>query len=191
MSKEPVLIAIGGASGAGKTAVVRELQKRFPDDVKFFPAFTTRPRRSGELEGRDYFFRTEKDMETARKDPECFGFVRARDYWYWMRRPEIERSFQTDRFSLYLFVLTQRYEVQEYRSIFPGIRYIWLSVPEEEIRKRLQEARKDVEASFNHNRKLQETRVDDLADLRIDNSQGNFEQTIRLIVSFWKQLSSS
>ncbi|MEE8335103.1 MAG: guanylate kinase [Candidatus Neomarinimicrobiota bacterium] len=49
------LIIISAPSGSGKTTVCRALQKRDPQ-VHFSVSFTTRAKRSNEIEGVDYYF---------------------------------------------------------------------------------------------------------------------------------------
>lgn len=49
------LIVFTAPSGAGKTTIVRELLRFFPD-LAFSVSATTRPRRESEVHGRDYYF---------------------------------------------------------------------------------------------------------------------------------------
>lgn len=46
---------MSGASGTGKSTLCRALLKNFPS-LRFSVSHTTRPRRPGEREGRDYYF---------------------------------------------------------------------------------------------------------------------------------------
>jgi len=48
------LVVISGPSGSGKTSIIRELRKQ--PRVKVSTSVTTRPRRAGEVHGRDYAF---------------------------------------------------------------------------------------------------------------------------------------
>ncbi len=50
-----LLIVISGPSGAGKDSVVRQLLQREPG-LQFVVTTTTRPRRSEEVHGHDYYF---------------------------------------------------------------------------------------------------------------------------------------
>jgi guanylate kinase len=43
-------------SGAGKTTIVRHLLNTFPDQLAFSVSATTRPRRTHEVDGKDYHF---------------------------------------------------------------------------------------------------------------------------------------
>lgn len=55
------LIVISAPSGAGKTTIAREIIKRNPS-LGFSVSATTRPRRNGEVNGRDYYFLTEEEF---------------------------------------------------------------------------------------------------------------------------------
>jgi guanylate kinase len=57
----PLLIVLSGPSGAGKDTVLRRMKERgLP--FHFVVTATTRPRRADEVEGKDYFFLTEKQF---------------------------------------------------------------------------------------------------------------------------------
>ncbi len=49
------LLVLSAPSGAGKTTIARRLLERHPE-WRFSVSATTRPRRVGEVEGRDYYF---------------------------------------------------------------------------------------------------------------------------------------
>jgi guanylate kinase len=55
------LIVISAPSGAGKTTIAREIMKRNPS-LGFSVSATTRPKRNGEIEGKDYYFLTEEEF---------------------------------------------------------------------------------------------------------------------------------
>ena len=55
------LIVFSAASGAGKTTIVKEILKEFPQII-FSISATTRPRRENERDGIEYFFLTEAEF---------------------------------------------------------------------------------------------------------------------------------
>lgn len=57
---KPALIAFAAPSGAGKTTIVRHLLKTMPDRVAFSISATTRKPRGHEVDGKDYYFLSEK-----------------------------------------------------------------------------------------------------------------------------------
>jgi guanylate kinase len=54
-SGSPKIIIISAPSGAGKTTIVRQVLKDFPQ-LEFSISATTRDPRKGEIDGRDYYF---------------------------------------------------------------------------------------------------------------------------------------
>ena len=50
-----MLIVVSAPSGAGKTSLCLEIRKQIPD-LAYSISYTTRPPRSGEVNGRDFFF---------------------------------------------------------------------------------------------------------------------------------------
>ena len=57
-----VLTVVSGFSGAGKGTVMRRLLEKY-DDCVLSISVTTRKPREGEVDGRDYFFRTKEEVE--------------------------------------------------------------------------------------------------------------------------------
>ena len=56
------IIIITAPSGAGKTSITRHLLKTFPQ-LAFSVSAATRPARSNELDGKDYYFITEEQFQ--------------------------------------------------------------------------------------------------------------------------------
>jgi guanylate kinase len=56
------LIVVSAPSGAGKTTIVKAILAKYPS-LLFSVSATTRPIRSGEIEGRDYFFLPREEFE--------------------------------------------------------------------------------------------------------------------------------
>ena len=58
-----VLVIVSSPSGAGKTTLTRRLLGEFSPLLEFSVSHTTRPRRTGEVEGRDYHFINPDEFE--------------------------------------------------------------------------------------------------------------------------------
>ncbi len=56
------LIVVSAPSGCGKTTIVRAILERHPD-FRFSVSATTRSKREGEADGRDYFFLTRDEFQ--------------------------------------------------------------------------------------------------------------------------------
>ncbi|MBM3332370.1 guanylate kinase [candidate division WOR-3 bacterium] len=57
----PFLVVLSAPSGAGKTSICREVERR-GRDIAYSVSATTRPRRQGEIHGRSYLFCSEKQF---------------------------------------------------------------------------------------------------------------------------------
>lgn len=84
---KPIIIAVSGASGAGKTTLTRFLQREF--DIPAIVSTTTRPKREGETEGEDYFF---VSGGVRPKPCEMLTFTRFGGYEYYSLRRQLPRS---------------------------------------------------------------------------------------------------
>jgi guanylate kinase len=75
------IIAISSPSGGGKTSVIKQILKDFPDIV-FSVSVTTRPKRANEVNGKDYFFVSDAEFEKRIKNNEFIEWERFYDYYY-------------------------------------------------------------------------------------------------------------
>jgi len=83
------LWVIAAPSGAGKTSLVRALLER-DEHLRFSVSYTTRPRRSSEVDGRDYFFVTEAQfLEMIQRDA-FLEHARVFDNWYGTSRAHVD-----------------------------------------------------------------------------------------------------
>jgi guanylate kinase len=80
---------VAAPSGAGKTSLVRALMEREPD-LRFSTSYTTRPRRPGEVEGRDYFFVDEAKFREMEAAGEFLEHARVFDNLYGTSRSQVE-----------------------------------------------------------------------------------------------------
>lgn len=62
MSKKGILLVVSGFSGAGKGTLMKELLRRY-DNYALSISATTRKPREGEMDGREYFFKTTPEFE--------------------------------------------------------------------------------------------------------------------------------
>lgn len=75
------LIAIIGRSASGKDYLFRHTLKNNPS-LNPVIHYTTRPRRDGEVDGKDYFFVTETEFQRKEDNYEFFSITSFRDWRY-------------------------------------------------------------------------------------------------------------
>jgi guanylate kinase len=59
------LVFILGVSGSGKTTVIAELLRLYPEEIVFVPSYTTRQPRPGEVPGQRYHFITREAFQAG------------------------------------------------------------------------------------------------------------------------------
>lgn len=85
------LIIFAGPSGTGKTTIVRHLLSSMPA-LSFSVSATTRPRRDGETDGKDYYFLSEEVFRDKISKGEFVEYEEVyQGYLYGTLRSEIER----------------------------------------------------------------------------------------------------
>jgi guanylate kinase len=90
-SRRPSLIVVTGPSGAGKGTLIRKLLERVPD-VEVTVSATTRDRRPGEEEGREYRFLTGDQFLAGIESDEFLEHVEyVSGHRYGTLRSELER----------------------------------------------------------------------------------------------------
>ncbi|TVQ42366.1 MAG: guanylate kinase [Saprospirales bacterium] len=104
MSKESFkgkLIIITAPSGAGKTTIVRHLKEVIPE-LAFSVSATTRLIRKNEIEGRDYFFKTNDEFSELIKNGDLVEWQEVyENQFYGTLRSEIYRIWEESKHILF------------------------------------------------------------------------------------------
>ncbi|MGH2331005.1 guanylate kinase [Thermoanaerobacter mathranii] len=79
--KKGLLIVLSGPSGAGKGTICKALMEK-EKDLKLSISATTRPPRSGEIEGKNYFFKTEEEFEKMIENDSFLEWAKVYDHYY-------------------------------------------------------------------------------------------------------------
>jgi len=134
MAGKGKLFIVSAPSGAGKTTLVREALKEFAD-LSYSVSHTTRPPRSNEREGLDYFFITPARFEEKITRGDWLEWARVHDHYYGTSRSFVEDCLQRGK-SLLLDIDVQG--AQRIKEEFPQAISIFVLPPSaEELRHRL------------------------------------------------------
>lgn len=88
MSRFPVILS--APSGAGKTTIAHRLLAA-RTDLGYSVSCTTRPPRAGEVDGKDYHFRTKADFEAGRERGEFAESANVHGHLYGTLKSEVDR----------------------------------------------------------------------------------------------------
>ncbi|GBD06901.1 Guanylate kinase [bacterium HR21] len=171
------LIVISAPSGAGKTTVARHLLSRFPQ-LRFSVSATTRPRRPGEIDGRDYFFLTREQFEAAIQAGELVEYEEIFGHLYGTLRSQVEDALQRGEFLLFDVDVKGALSL---RRAYPQETFLLYIAPPslEELERRLRQRGTETEEQIRQRlqRAAMELRYQDAFDAVIRNEQ--LEETLR------------
>ena len=90
VSRANHLFVLAAPSGAGKTTLVKALVERNPA-YRFSISYTTREKRTTEVEGRDYFFVTPEEFQRLKEQGELLESALDFDNHYGTSRSQVEK----------------------------------------------------------------------------------------------------
>ena len=81
MSKKGKIIVIVAPSGTGKSTLLKKLKQEI-SELKWSVSMTTRPQRTGEVQGSDYFFTSVEDFEQKIKENAFIEWAKVHSNYY-------------------------------------------------------------------------------------------------------------
>lgn len=73
--RKGLIIVLSGFSGAGKGTIMKHLLNNYPEDYRLSISATTRPKRTGEMDGREYFFKTREEFDRMVENDEFLEYA--------------------------------------------------------------------------------------------------------------------
>lgn len=131
--KKGVLTVISGFSGAGKGTVVKELISRYPYSLSI--SATTRSPREGEVDGREYFFKTREEFEQLIKEEKLIEYAQYVGNYYGTPKEYVVQQLEQGKDVILEIEMQGALRV---RDVFPQVNLIFLAPPSvEELESRL------------------------------------------------------
>ncbi|OQA91313.1 MAG: Guanylate kinase [Elusimicrobia bacterium ADurb.Bin231] len=152
--KKGIPIVVSSPSGAGKTTLIRNLKKK----VKGFGysvSATTRPKSSQEIDGKDYFFLSEKDFLKRKKACEFVETAIVHGYYYGTLKSQLDKQLLLGKDVLMDLDVIGALNV---KKLYPEALLIFIKAPsmkilEERIRKRSRDPEKAIQKRLRNARK--------------------------------------
>ncbi|MCX7876960.1 MAG: guanylate kinase [Melioribacteraceae bacterium] len=131
---KPKLFVFSAPSGSGKTTIVKDVLKSFPDFV-FSISATTRKRRTSEKNGVDYFFISEEEFLNKINNNEFVEWEKFYDYYYGTLKSQIEENIKNGLNTVFEVDVKGALSIKNY---YPDAVLIFIAPPSiEELKQRL------------------------------------------------------
>lgn len=96
MKRRGMLLVVSAPSGAGKTTIVKEILRHYPS-FGFSVSATTRTKRPGEVEGKDYYFLTRGEFEEKISRGELVEYEEIYSNYYGTLKSEVENALRSGK----------------------------------------------------------------------------------------------
>jgi len=137
------LFIVSAPSGAGKTSLLKRLREELPDLV-ISTSHTTRPKRPGEVDGRDYYFVSVETFERMLAEGAFLEHAKVFDHYYGTARRQVEENLERG-FDVVLEIDWQG--ARQVREKMPESRSIFILPPSRQVlEQRLRSRGQDSEA---------------------------------------------
>ncbi len=93
MSEKGILVVVSGFSGAGKGTLMKRIMEKY-DNYALSVSATTRAPRPGEVEGKDYFFKTTTEFEKMIAKDELIEYAKYVDHFYGTPKADVEEQLE-------------------------------------------------------------------------------------------------
>lgn len=134
MSKKGILLVVSGFSGAGKGTLMKELLRRYDNYALSISATTRRPR-EGEVDGREYFFKTVEEFESMIEQGELIEHACYVGNYYGTPRDYVEQQLALGKDVILEIEIQGALKVKER---FPDTLLLFVTPPNaQELKKRL------------------------------------------------------
>lgn len=133
-----MLVLLSGVSGAGKDTIKKELIKRM-ENVVTLPSYTDRDARPGEIDGEVYNFVSTQEFEEMIKNGELYEYDIHHEHYYGTSRKLLNQKIASGKIIVKDMDVNGTENLIELLKKDTKVVTIFLRVPKEELRRRLEE----------------------------------------------------
>ena len=165
-----MLFVISAPSGAGKTTIIKELFKaKAIPNLRFSVSATTRNKRQGETEGKDYHFLSIDEFNQKRDNNEFVEFEEVHGNYYGTLKREVEPYLESMDSLIFDVDVKGALSI---KSKYPKAVTIFINVPIDELVKRLKNRKTESEEEIERRRQRIELELKekDKFDYIVDNT---------------------
>ena len=133
-----MLLILSGVAGAGKDTIKKELIKRM-ENVESLPSYTSRPMRPGDVEGGTYHFVTREEFEKMLSDGDFYEYDVHHNHYYGTSKKLLNKKIASGKIIVKDIDLNGTEHLKEILKDDTKVVTIFLKVPKEELRRRLED----------------------------------------------------
>lgn len=135
MNTRGILIVVSGFSGSGKGTLMKELLGRYEETYALSISATTRKPRPGEVDGKEYFFKTREEFEKMIAKEELIEYASYVGNYYGTPREYVEKQLNAGKDVILEIEIQGALKVKE---AFPETLLLFVTPPSaQELEKRL------------------------------------------------------
>ena len=133
-----MLVILSGVAGAGKDTIKKELIKRM-ENVESLPSYTSRPQRPGDEEGKTYNFVSKEEFEKMIENNEFYEYDIHHNNYYGTSKTLLNQKIKNGK------IIVKDIDVNGTQNLIDLLKNdtkiitIFLRVPKEELKRRLEE----------------------------------------------------
>ena len=178
-----MLVLLSGVSGSGKDTIKKELIKRMKN-VESLPSYTDRPIRINEVPGELYIHVTTEEFEKMVENGELYEYSLHHKHYYGTSRKLMNEKIKSGKIIVKDMDVNGTENLIELLKKDTKVVTIFLRVPKEELRKRLEKRQdnpslKEIELRLNRF-DYEESKIDRY-DYVLKNN--NLEKTVQIIMT--------
>ena len=133
-----MLVILSGVSGAGKNTIKEALIKRM-GRVDSLPSYTSRAKREGDIEGKDYIFVTREEFERMIENEELYEYDIHHNEYYGTSRKLLNEKMKSGKIIVKDIDVNGTEHLKELLGRDTKVVTVFLRVPKYELERRLKE----------------------------------------------------
>ncbi len=185
-----VLVIISGPSGAGKDTIMNEVIKR-DKNVVHMVTTTSRPKRPGEVDGRDYYFISREEFEQLIAKDAFIEWVEYRGNLYGGQKKHLEETLALGKDIIWRIDVRGVKNIKDkIKTLFPYTALVFITAPSLEVlQKRLIKRGSETNwQNWNLNMAVWETKQYKEFDYLIVNQDGKLNKAVKDLQSIIRSL---
>lgn len=133
-----MFVILSGVAGAGKDTIKKELIKRM-ENVESLPSYTSRSMRPGDVEGGTYYFVSKPEFEEMLKNEELYEYDVHHNNYYGSSKKLLNEKIASGKVIVKDIDVNGTEKLKELLKNETKVVTIFLRVPKDELRKRLEQ----------------------------------------------------